>query len=102
MEEVEACKQEVKTTNETKATNEIFDREQEINEKTHDKFLGQIISSDATDARNISDRAARGKGMSNKIMFRDFAITMIFRNAYIISTKLARSEAWYDVSKKCI
>ena len=66
MEEVEACKTGVKTTHETKAAHEIFDGEQEITEKTHEKYLGQIISSDATDARNISDQAARGTGMSKK------------------------------------
>ena len=54
MEEVEACNAGVKTTNDTSATHEIFDGEQEITETSHQKYLGQIISSDATNARNIS------------------------------------------------
>ena len=109
MEEVKACKTGVKTTNETSATHEIFDGEQEITETSHEKYLGQIISSDATNARNISDRAARGTGMSKKIIEMlnhvpggkfHFEIAMIFRNAYIISTMLSSSEAWYNVSKE--
>ena len=103
--------QELKPLNEKSATHEIFDGEQETTETSHEKYLGQIISSDATNARNISDRAARGTGMSNKIIEmlkhvtggkNHFKIAMIFRNAYIISTMLASSEAWYNVSKEDI
>ena len=55
MEEVEVCNTGVKTTIKTSATHEIFYGEQESTETSHEKYLGQIISSDATNAKNISD-----------------------------------------------
>ena len=53
MEPVNFCQAGDKITNGTSAMNDIFDGEQEITETTYEKYLGQIISLDATIARNI-------------------------------------------------
>ena len=61
MEEVE----DVETS--TKETREMFDGEMEIEKSEEKKYLGQIISQDGTNAKNIVNRANKGRGTVNKI-----------------------------------
>ena len=46
---------------------EVFNGEEVINETMHDKYLGQIISIDGTNVKNVQNRANKGKGLVNKI-----------------------------------
>ena len=87
---------------------ETFDGEEEISESCQEKYLGQIISSDGSNAKNVANRAGKGSGMANTIesiikylpggRFH-FEIAIIMRNAYLVSSMLSCSEVWYDVTE---
>ena len=73
-----------------------------------EKYLGQIISTDGTNVKNIIFRAGKGAGMSRlieKVLNHvpggkfHFETAVIFRNAYLISTMLSCSEVWYDLTE---
>ena len=55
-----------KNTN-TKETVEKFNGEEEINQTENTKYLGQIISNDGTNIKNIENRSQKGIGLVNKI-----------------------------------
>ena len=46
---------------------ETFDGEEEISESCQEKYLGQIIRSDGSNAKNVANRAGKGSGMANTI-----------------------------------
>ena len=102
MEEVE----DVETN--TKETREMFDGEMEIEESDHKKYLGQIISHDGTNTKNIVNRASKGRGTVNKIetILKNtlggtffFEISIILRNSLLISSMLSGSETWYNMKE---
>ena len=74
----------------------------EISHINEEKYLGQVISCDSKNIKNITKLRNKGIGMKNKViqmlstmpggMFH-FEIAVIFRNSYIISTILTNSEA---------
>ena len=87
---------------------EIFEGEQGMSQKQHEKYLGQIISSDGSNLLNIKYRSGKGKCMSNKILNilehipggkYHFKIAIILRDAYFISTMLSGSETWYNIKE---
>ena len=71
------------------------------------KYLGEIISSDGTNAKNVSIRKGRGFGTAKEItrmldnmylgpvMFRK---AVVLRDSMLVGTLLTCSEAWYGVS----
>ena len=85
---------------------EVFNGEEEINETNNEKYLGQIISSDGTNVKNVQNRANKGRGLVKKIetTLRNtpggkylFELAVIMRNAILISSILSCSEVWYGV-----
>ena len=72
-----------------------------------EKYLGDIITNDGTNRKNIASRENRGRGIA-----RDLIATLVemlageqhhttgvtLRNAILISSMLTNSEAWYNLS----
>ena len=80
----------------------------EISHPDSEKYLGQILSSDGKNLKNIEKMRNKGIGIKNRItqMLEEmpggiyhFSIAIIYRNSYLISSILSSSEVWYDVTK---
>ena len=80
----------------------------EISHVNSERYLGQIISSDSKNTANITKLRNKGIGLKNKVIqmlntmpggIYHFEISVIFRNAYIISSMLSNSEVWYGITK---
>ena len=78
-----------------------------MEEKTEERYLGDIISTDGHNIKNIKARIAKGKGIVDKIFTildtipfgkLHFEIAMILRNTFLVSSMLFNSEAWYNVT----
>ena len=87
---------------------ESFNGEEVIKESLHEKYLGQIISSDGTNVKNVKNRSNKGRGLVNKIENTlkntpggkyHFELAVIMRNAILISSMLSCSEVWYSVTE---
>ena len=87
---------------------EAFEGEQNIEELNQEKYLGQIISNDGSNVKNVINRSNKGMGMVNTITNilnyvpggqYHFVIAVTFRNAYLISSMLSCSEVWYNLSE---
>ena len=72
-----------------------------------EKYLGDIISSDGKNSKNITARANRGIGTINQIMsiLEDvcfgkyyFKVAMVLRNSLLLSSLLTNGEAWYHLT----
>ena len=79
-----------------------------ITESSNEKYLGQIITSDGTNAANVKNRCNKGAGMINTIesIMKNvpggrfhFEIAIILRNSYLVSSMLSCSEVWYNVTE---
>ena len=79
-----------------------------MEEKSDEKYLGDVISTDGKNIKNVKARVAKGKGIANRIIsiidgipFGDFyfEVAMILRNSLLVTSMLSNSEAWYNVSK---
>ena len=78
-----------------------------MEEKAEDKYLGDIISNDGRNIKNVKARVAKGKGIVTKIMTilegipfgnHYFEVAVILRNSLLVSSMLCNSEAWYNVT----
>ena len=85
-----------------------FVGEQKMEEKQEEKYLGDVISTDGRNLKNIQQRVAKGKGITNRIFTilegvplgrRYFEIGMLLRDSILISSMLFNSEAWYNITK---
>ena len=81
--------------------------EEVMEEKSEEKYLGDVISNDGRNLKNIKVRVAKGKGIVNNIMTYlegipfgkiYFQIAVILRNSLLVSSMLFNSEAWYNVT----
>ena len=72
-----------------------------------ERYLGDIISSDGKNTKNIDVRKNRGIGVVNQVMDileeicfgkYHFQVAMILRNSLLISSLLTNAEAWYNLS----
>ena len=72
-----------------------------------EKYLGDIVSQDGKNTKNIVARKNRGTGVVSQIMsiLEDicfgkhyFEVAMVLRNALLISSLLTNAEAWYNLS----
>ena len=88
-------------------TNDLFEGEQAVEEKSEDKYLGDIISTDGRNMKNIKARIAKGKGIVNNILTmlegipfgkHYFEVGIILRNSLLVSSMLFNSEAWYNLT----
>ena len=79
-----------------------------MEEKEEEKYLGDVISTDGRNLKNIKARIAKGKGIANKIitMLDDipfgkhyFEVGIILRDSLLVSSVLFNSEAWYNLTE---
>ena len=81
--------------------------EELMEDKTEEKYLGDVISNDGRNIKNIKARVGKGKGIVSKIMTilegipfgsHFFEVGVILRNSLLVSSMLCNSEAWYNVT----
>ena len=102
---------EIEKKNEKDGDIEINDEyigEEVVEDISEEKYLGDIISSDGRNIKNIKARISKGKGIIKKIMnilnsipFGKlyFQIAILLRNALFVSSLLCNSEAWFNLTK---
>ena len=73
-----------------------------------EKYLGDVISTDGKNIKNIKARVAKGKGIVSRILsilegipFGQFyfEVALILRNSLLVSSMLCNSETWYNITK---
>ena len=81
--------------------------EKSIEDKSEEKYLGDIVSQDGRNLKNIKARVEKGKGIVVKILsildtfhFGSyyFEIGLILRDSLLTSSMLCNSEAWYNLT----
>ena len=72
------------------------------------KYLGDVISKDGRNLKNIQARVNKGVGIVKKILTMldgipfgkfYFEAAVILRNSLLVSSMLFNSEAWYNITK---
>ena len=80
-----------------------------MEEKTEEKYLGDIISADGKNIKNVKARVAKGTGIISRILtilegvpFGKFyfKIAMILRESLLVSSMIHNSEAWYNITNR--
>ena len=88
---------------------DTLDNIMELSHVDSEKYLGQIISSDGKNTKNIQKIKNKGIGIQNKVIqmlehmpagIFQFEVAVILRNAYLISSMLCSSEVWYGVTQE--
>ena len=74
---------------------------------SHDKYLGDIVSSDGSNDRNISSRVAKGLGIVTQVMNmlekvtlgkHYFKIAMLFKESIFLNDILTNASSWHGLS----
>ena len=74
--------------------------------KREEKYLGDVISTDGQNIKNIKARVAKGKGIISRIItilegipFGKFyyEVAVILRDSLLVSSMLCISKAWYNI-----
>ena len=104
------CWNEITVFNEEVGMDALEDKyvgEIDIEEKSEEKYLGDLISNDGRNLKNLKTRVEKGKGIVNKILSildafpfgsAYFEIGLILRNSLLVSSMLCNSEAWYNIT----
>ena len=88
---------------------DIFEGEAFLEISQQEKYLGDIISDDGGNSKNILSRKNKGIGLVNEIsamlveamLGKDhFEIAMLTRNAMLVSSLIFNCETWYGLKKK--
>ena len=78
-----------------------------MEEKYEEKYLGDVISTDGKNIKNIKARIATGNGIVRKIITISdgipfgqhyFEVGIMPRNSLLVSSMLFNAEAWYNLS----
>ena len=86
---------------------DLYDGDDIIEEKEEDRYLGDIISVDGRNIKNIRARVNKGKGTVHRIMAmlngipfgkHYFQVGIILRNSLLVSSMLFNTEAWYNLT----
>ena len=87
---------------------DILEDEAKMEKVNSDKYLGDIITADGTNDKNVKARTDKGYGIIDQLMdiFRDysfgpyfFQVDVMFRNSMFINAILCNSEVWYNLSE---
>ena len=79
-----------------------------MEEREDEKYLGDIISKDGHNLKNIKMRVNKGKGIVKKILnilegipFGKlyYQVAVLLRNSWLVSSLLCNSEAWFNLNK---
>ena len=88
---------------------DIFEGESIIEEKEEETYLGDVISVDGRNMKNIKTRTNKGTGVVNRIMTilegipcgkQYFKVGIILRDSLLVSSMLFNSETWYNLTSK--
>ena len=102
---------EIEVNDKETATTTIEDQfvgEEDMEDTEEEKYLGDIISNDGRNIKNIKARVNKGKGVVSRIMTLlegipfgkfYFEVAVLLRNSLLVSSMLTNSEAWYNVTK---
>ena len=102
---------EVEVFNEETGIDEVEDicnDDYEMEEKSNEKYLGDIISVDGRNVKNIKARVAKSTGIISRILsildgipFGQYfyEVAIILRNSLLLSSLLCNSESWYNVTQ---
>ena len=80
-----------------------------MSEVEDEKYLGDIISHDGKNMKNVMARVSRGTGITNQIMSileeicfgrYHFEVAVLLRNSLFLSSVLTNSEAWYNLKQE--
>ena len=89
-------------------TNDVWTGEHIMEEETDERYLGDVISTNGQNLKNIKARIAKGKGIMNKIFTmldgfhfgkQYFEVGVLLRNSLLVSSMLFNSEAWYNLTE---
>ena len=84
-----------------------LDGEEIMEEKADERYLGEIISTDGRNIKNIKARITKGVGIVRKVLTiletipfgrRHFEIGILLRDSLLTSSMLFNSETWYNVT----
>ena len=87
---------------------EVLDDEAPMEDVSFDKYLGDLISADGSNDKNIKARQEKGFGIIKQIMtiLHDysfgphyFEVAVVFRNAMLINAILCNSGVWYHLTE---
>ena len=93
---------------EEKTLIDVIDEEHNIENSEEERYLGDLITSDGKNTRNISARRARGIGIVDKIInyLNDvffgpyyFRAALLFRTSLLLNSILVNSESWYNITE---
>ena len=88
---------------------DVFEGETIMEEKEQEKYLGDLVSVDGKNIKNIKTRVNKCRGVATKILTilegipfgkQYFKIGMILRDSLLISSLLFNSETWYNLSTR--
>ena len=88
--------------------NDIFLGKVEMEDTEEEKYLGDIISKDGRNLKNIKARVNKGKGIVKRILdILDsmpfgklyFQVAILLRNSLLVSSMLCNSETWFNLNK---
>ena len=80
-----------------------------MEEKTEEKYLGDLISADGKNIKNVKARVAKGTGIISRILTIlegvpcgkfYYKIAMILRESLLVSSIIHNSEAWHNVTNR--
>ena len=90
---------------------DVHDGYHEIEDKSEEKYLGDIISKNGKNDKNIESRVKKGHGIMKQIISileeicfgkNFFTVFIILRDSLFINSILLNSEVWYSMSKSNI
>ena len=85
---------------------EEFSGRHEMKNVEQENYLGDIVSSDGKNHKNMLNRRNRGTGIVTQIMTKleevclgkyFFQVAVIWRSTYLVSSLLTNAEAWYNL-----
>ena len=86
---------------------DLYKGEVKIDETNEEKYLGDVISSDGRNIKNIKARLAKGKGIVSNIISKlegipfgkhFFEVGVLLRDSLLVSSVLFNAEAWYNLT----
>ena len=78
-----------------------------MEEKSEEKYLGDLISTDGKNMKNFKSRTEKNRGIVNKILTvldgiplgkHYFEVGMLLRSSLLVSSMLFNCEAWYNLT----